>query len=351
MRNTSYLILGMLLALVLPGCSPDESEVPPVAPPVKEVQVEVLKVAPRNLVEDFTLPGSLEAWQDLLLAAEIAGPVEEVLVEEGAAIHQGDELVRIDTLTLQAGQESARSEYELRKKTEDRLARLHAEQLVSTQEYDNAVSALRIAAANLRTADIMLEKAQLVSPLDGLLERRFVEPGEYVGAGDPLVRVVRIDKLKINVDVPEKDISFMKPGDRVVIEGTTTQGWGYDSLEGRISHAGYVGAAQTRTYPVRIEIDNPRGALRPGMIVRTRFVRRNLDQVLTVPLYAVVERDGGKYLFLRDGDLARQQQVVLGVTLNGKVVIREGLAPGDEVVVKGQQLLIDGVRIALGGGS
>jgi membrane fusion protein (multidrug efflux system) len=84
------------------------------------------------------------------------------------------------------------------------------------------------------------------------------------------------------------------------------------------------------------------------MIVRTRFVRRRLDQVLAVPLYAVIDREGQKYLFIRKGETARRQQVALGEILNGEVIIREGLAAGDEVVVRGHQLLADGAPIRSG---
>ena len=72
------------------------------------------------------------------------------------------------------------------------------------------------------------------------------------------------------------------------------------------------------------------------MIVRTRFTRRQLNQVLVVPLYAVVDRDGQKYLFIKNGDNARQQKALLGAILSGEVVVREGLHAGDEVVVKGR---------------
>ncbi len=351
MKKINLPLLALLLLPIFTGCGKEEVQVAAETPPAKVIQVETLRVVPQDLVEEFSLPGSLEAWQDLVLAAEVSGPVEQVLAEEGARIKKGQELVRIDSMTLQANLDSALSAHELQAKTAARLKELRQEQLVSAQEYDNAVSALDMAAASLRNARIMLAKGRLESPLNGLLEKRFVEPGEYVGVGDPLVRVVRIDRLKINVDVPEKDVSFLRAGERVRIDGSSVGGWSYGQLEGEITHVGYVGAQLTRTYPVRIGIDNPDGALRPGMIVRVRFVRRMLDQVMVIPLYAVVERDGEKVIFVRDGEHARLQPVRLGATLSGQVVIEAGLKPGDEVIVKGQQLLQDGVRIEGGGNS
>ncbi len=340
----------LLLALVflLPGCSKQEKEVVAEEAPAKVTRVETLKVAPRDLIEEFTLPGSLEAWKDLTLSAEVAGPIERIGAEEGATVTAGQTLVQIDTLTLQANRESARSVFDLRQKNERRLKQLIDEQLVSTQDYENAVSALDIAAATLRLADIMLAKGTLKTPINGLLEERYIEAGEYVGVGDPLVRVVQIDRLKVIVDVPEKDIQYLHKGAGVTIDSSELSGWGSDSLHGKIANIGYVAAPLTRTYRVQLEIENRNRKLRPGMIVRTRFVRRRLEQVLLIPLYAVVERDEQKYVFVRHSENVHQQKVVLGATLNGEVVVHEGLSAGDEIVIKGQQLLIDGALISTG---
>jgi len=345
LKRTDLFILAFIMMLILPGCNKEEKSVAAGNAPAKVVPVETHQIIAQNLIEEFSLPGSLEAWKDLMLAAEIAGPIESVGAEEGDRVIANQALVKIDTLTLQINYQSARSVFDLRQKNERRFKQLIDEKLVSTQDYENASSALDIAAASLRSAEFMLSKGTLNSPINGLLEERFVDPGEYVGLGDPLVRVVQIDRLKINVDVPEKDIQYLKKGAIVKIDSSRISD---RSLQGTIIHIGYVADPVTRTYRVRIEIDNSNMALRPGMIVRTRFVRRKLDQVLVVPLYAVVDRDEQKFLFIRNGEQVRQQRVLLGTTLKGEVVVREGLAAGDEVVIKGQQLLLDGMLISSG---
>jgi len=84
------------------------------------------------------------------------------------------------------------------------------------------------------------------------------------------------------------------------------------------------------------------------MIVRARFVRRELDQVISVPLYALIDRDGDKSVFVVDGDVAREVSVTLAGSVADRVVISQGLSPGQQVVVKGQQLLVDGAGIIVG---
>ena len=345
MKRTSLLLGCLALLLTLSGCSSEEKQVAAEAAPQKLIRVQTLRVAFSDQQEEFTLPGSLEAWLDLLQAAEVAGAVEWVGPDEGDQVSRGEELVRIDSLALQANCDSAKSNHQLCKKTLERQKRLVDEQLVSTQEYDAASSALEMAAATLRTAEIMLAKGSLKATLDGLLEERYVEAGEYVKVGAPLVRVVQIDQLKINVDVPEKDVQFLHKGDRIKVVSSEISGIEHSALQAEITHIAYVADPVTRTYRVRLKVDNSGGKLRPGMIVRAHFVRRSLKNVLAVPLYAVVERDGEQYLLIKAGSSVRLQAVRLDGTVGGVVIVAAGLSEGEEVVIKGQQLLNDGDQV------
>jgi len=98
---------------------------------------------------------------------------------------------------------------------------------------------------------------------------------------------------------------------------------------------------------VRAKIDNQTETFRPGMIVRARFLRRQLHQVLAVPLSAVINREDKKLLFVRQDDRAMAREVELGAIIDGEVVVTSGLEVGNEVIIKGQQMLIDGARITL----
>jgi membrane fusion protein (multidrug efflux system) len=98
----------------------------------------------------------------------------------------------------------------------------------------------------------------------------------------------------------------------------------------------------TRTYRSKIEISNRDGFLRPGMIVRVKFVRRIIRDALVVPLYAVIDRDGQKFVFVEEDGTAVIRQVRLGPIINGTVVVFGGIQAGEHLVVKGQQLLADG---------
>jgi len=340
--------LAVFFLLLLGACGLQSDEAPAaVEQDVRSIRVETLTARYRDLREEFTLPGSLEAWQDVLLAAEMSGPVEWIGPQEGARVKKGDLLVKVDTRSLQANLNSSRAEYQLRQKTLARQQALVAEKLVSQQDFDVANSALQVARAALHNAEILLDRASLTAPLDGLIEERLIEPGEYVKVGDSLVRLVQVALLKVNVDVPEKDVLFLHPGDSVEILATSPGVEKTSSIHGTLTQIRYVADPLTRTYRVRAKIDNQTETFRPGMIVRARFLRRQLHQVLAVPLSAVINRDDKKLLFVRQDDRAMAREVELGAIIDGEVVVTSGLEVGNEVIIKGQQMLIDGARITL----
>jgi membrane fusion protein (multidrug efflux system) len=142
-------------------------------------------------------------------------------------------------------------------------------------------------------------------------------------------------------------VQFTKTGQNVVVLPAEVNNSGGIGRPGRISHVSYLANDMTRTYRTTIEIQNSDGFLRPGMIVRVRFVRRMINNAIVVPLYAVIDKDGIKYVFVVEDNSAVRRQVRLGPVINGKVVVFGGVRKGESLVIKGQQLLADGgpVRI------
>ncbi|MDY0268854.1 efflux RND transporter periplasmic adaptor subunit [Trichloromonas sp.] len=343
--------LFLLMLLFLVGCTqngPGES-VPeaPVAVEDKGIPVAVEAVTPFDLREPLTLPGSLEAWEDLLLAAEIDGPVRWRGPEEGERVRAGEPLLRIDSDSHQAALDRARSEAELRTVSRDRLRRLLDEKLISPQEYDNAVAAQDAAAAELRQAQVALEKSTLYAPISGVLDRWLVDRGEYVSAGMAVAELVQVDRLKVLLEVPEKDIRFLALGEKVHLTPAQVNQTGGEEFSGEIIHLAYKADPVTRTYMAKVEVANNTGRLRPGMIVRVSALRRELPGAIAIPLHAVVDQEGRKLVYVAEDGAARQRDVRLGPVIDGRVVVEAGLNPGEALLVKGQHLVNDGSPVVI----
>lgn len=348
---TRMILLPALLGLiVLSGCDNKGATAQPepsVKPEHQKMMIETMVLEPVDLAEKFTLPGVVEAWEDLQLAAELAGPVSWVGVDEGAALKAGQAILRIDPQTVKANLQRDQTAFELQQQEQERYQKLLSDQLVSQQEFDRVKNGLEVARANLRQSELALDKSTCRTPVNGVLDRLLVDRGEYVGIGDPLARVVQIDKLKVLVDLPEKDVSFVRPGQKVRVVAASMKNADEVSYSGEVLHIGYQADQASRTYRVKLVIDNPNGDLRPGMILRVEFKRRNHVGVLAIPLYSLIDQEGKKFVFVEKNGKAEKREVTPGAVVGHQILVSDGLAVGEKLVVKGHQLLTDGALVSV----
>jgi len=343
----------LFLLLLVAGCGSESSSetgvVPQRATPEKATSVRIQVVTPQDLDEYFTLPGSLEAWEDLTLAAEIAGPIDWVGPGEGEGVVAGQTLLTIDSVTQQANLASARVDAEIKQATMQRLERLVSENLVSRQEYDNSVNAYEAAKQKHQLAHIALQKSIVKAPVEGILDRRLVERGEYIKLGDPVAVLVQVDRLKALVDVPEKDVRYLHPGEEVQLIQAQIDTGREVRRQGKLVHLAYKADPLTRTYRAKIEVDNHDRQLRPGMIVRIEALRRSVSGAIAIPLYAVVDLDGRKVVYVESQGKARLRPVTLDRVIGEQAVLLDGLMANERLIVKGQHLLFDGAAVNVEG--
>jgi membrane fusion protein (multidrug efflux system) len=340
----------LILALSLVGCGgPSGDEKEPVAMEKKEkifpVSVEVIKT--EDVADHFTLPANLEAMEDVTISAEMAGPVQRVHFSEGDRIKKGDIILEIDSETLKSALRRDSENVAVAQRKLERYQSLEEEGLVSRQDIEDLSNALVAAREALRSTQLMLIKSQPKSPLNGSIDEVYVDRGEFTDFGKPLIRLLQVDKLKVIVDVPEKDIAYLRVGQQVSVIPAKLSAQAVVPVEGTIEFISYAADDITRTYRTKIIITNP-GFLRPGMIVRTQFLRQALSDVVTVPIYALIDQEGDKFVFLSDQGVARLVPVIIGNVIGQRVVIKDGVSPSDRVVVKGQQLLAEGSKVSEG---
>lgn len=314
----------------------------------RRVRVETVLLTPVDVTETFTLPAQLEAREDLLISAEIAGSVVRVQVSEGSHVIAGQTLLEIDADMIRSQLEREQQNVVTLTSQYHRLQRLHMQGLISQQELDNVENTLTAARSALRQAQLQLEKGRPIAPINGIVDRLHVDQGEYVDPGKPLLRLVQVDQLKAVADVPEKDVSFLQTGQQVTIVPATIQGYDLKEVTAVIEHIAFVADDNSRTYRTTMGIDTPTRELRPGMIVRATFVRQEHQQAIAVPLFAVLDRRGKKIVYVVDDDVAREVEVTAGSSIGQQLIIRSGLKAGQQLVIKGHQLLIDGALVRVG---
>ncbi|WP_035261574.1 efflux RND transporter periplasmic adaptor subunit [Desulfonatronum lacustre] len=346
------LILLALLILAglapLSGCSPSSGEEPrgesgEPAPP-RRVNVVIQEIVPQEIRDAVVLPGSADPWLSVALAAETAGRVEKLSVREGDHVRPGQVIAQVDVTALGAGMARARAAFELFEDQLRRRERLFQDQIISEEELDQIRSEKVQAREALRQAEIEYDRGLVRTPSSGRVNDLLIEVGEFVDRGQVVVELVDIDKIKVQVQVPEMDVRFLEVGLPVLVMVDAFQG---QEFPGVIDFIAFRGDQATKTFRTQVVMDNPEGRIRPGMIARVLFLRRIIPDALAIPLSALIDRGGERLVYVEEDGLARARQVEIGVIERDRIQITSGLHPGDRLIVAGHREVDEGTAVVV----
>ncbi len=328
--------------VVTAGCGSSASvEQPPKkgSAELPSVNVSVVELKPTELTERVVLAGRVEPWVEVQVATELGGTVEEVGFEKGRVVRKGRVLARIGSDLRAAQLEGAEAQLLAAEAHYEKTSKLLERQAVPRQELVAATSRYKMAQASKLQAKILLERSVIKAPITGVAVDRHIEPGEVLPPGAPITTLHQLNRLKVVVGIPENDISFFGVGGEATIG---IDAYPARDFEGRIHFLGPAASGKNRTFPAEIEITNAEKELRPGMMGRVSLVKERYPDALVVPRDALLERDEGSVAFVLEEDRARVKPVVLGPSEADHVVVKEGLAAGDWLIVTGQRGLVDG---------
>lgn len=348
MRRTvfwAFVVAVVSLTLVLAaGCGQKESSAESRAEEnaVKPVKVSVVTVEPTSIRDVLALPGETRPWQDVRLAADQGGQVEWLGPREGDEVRKGDLVAKIDVSALKAALENAEAAARLAEEVYQRRQRLFERKIITEEELDRSRAERDVARGNLRQARVHYEQGFVRAPIDGFVNYLFVDEGEFVGRGEPVADLVKVKKIEIEVNVPELDVRYLRVGQEA---GVRVDAFPERRFLGRIDFVAYKADPATKTFRVKVLLDNPAGQIRPGMIARLVFIRRVIPEALVAPLFALVDKGGERLVFVEEDGRAHARTVSVGVINGDRVQITEGLSPGDRLIVRGQNQVEEGMRV------
>lgn len=295
------------------------------------------------LVADFTVNGNFVANQDLKLLSEASGRVTQILVTEGARVSKGQILARIDA-------EYASLDVQ---RIEDALAKLKTDYArysssyetggVTKAQLDEVELALRNTENQLQQAKRRLSDAEVKAPIAGVINKRMIEMGAFVGPGAELFEIVDVSKLKLEVSVNEAQVVQLKKGDQVSIKSSVFPEKDYKGIVSFIS----VKADNSLNYPIEIEVVNDgKNELKAGMYATAYFNFPNQESVIQIPRSSFVGSVNSNQVYVMNTDsVATLRQVTPGKIFGDQVVILQGLEEGETVITTGQINLSDGVKV------
>jgi len=303
---------------------------PPSTPRVDLATAELVEV-----LDSARLPARLRAAQAVSLSSEIAGVMIEMPVVEGARVAAGELIARLDDAVPQAALREAEvavadAERELT------LARTLQERQIGPAERILQLEAqVATATARADAARAILAKSRILAPFAGRLGLRLVDAGAWVAPGTAIIELTRLDPIELVVAIPAIYLARLQVGQDVT---ATAPAFGERTFNGTLRVIDPRVDPATASVTCVAEFANPEEILRPGLVVDARVV---LDrrQGVRVAEAAVELRGDGSVVYVVSEDTARRRPVVLGARGPGWVEIRDGLAAGERVVVRGLQSL------------
>lgn len=346
------LALGVILAAALQACEAREST--SLQPRLTDkaadqvVPVETLALKVQRFEDAFWAPGLIEAKDEVTVSAEIAGRIESIGFEIGDEVNEGDLLVAVNDDTIRARIHKIEAQIErpktlLRaaKKDLEREKRLFETEVGAEKAFDDATrdvetyqTDLATLEADLELAMVELKKTKIDSPVSGSVARRHVAAGEYVTPGDDLYDLVVTHQVKFVIALSERDVTKVNKGDRVQLR---IDAYPSRKFEGKVTSVAPSGNPRTRTFRIELLLDNSgEERLRPRMSGRARIVRDVYDNVFLIPEESILRGDERNYVYLADGDRARQGDVKILASVGARAVISSELGSDSDCIILGQ---------------
>lgn len=328
-------------------------------------QVTLAEVETRKLVEWEEFTGRVEATETVELRPRVSGYITEVHFEAGALVKEGDLLFTIDPRSFETSLRAAKAEVAraeaaalMAKREFDRVKELLAARAIAPEQAEGRESAflqsqalLEAAKAALRGAEIEMEHTGVKAPVGGRISRAIATTGNYVTAGTTLLTtIVTVDPVHVYTDIDERSLLRLQALER---EGSL-----YLDEKGRVPvavqlanetgfpHKGFIESfdnrldAATGSMVVRCELPNADGQLTPGLFTRVRLPMTSEYDALLVDAEAILTDQANKYVLgVTPENMTVYKPVVIGPAIDGKRIVRGGLAAGEKIVVNGMARL------------
>ena len=273
---------------------------------------------------------------------------QEELLAQGYVSQQQVDTARLDLTAQEARLRTAEEALALlqREPRPEAVQIARAQVTEAEVAHRQAISRLAQARVTMQQADSRLAESRVVAPVDGLIGRRLVEPGQAVTPATPLVRLIDVDPAVVTVAIIERDLSRIRLGLTVKVLTDALPG---QTFTGRLAAISPTLSTTTRTAELRIEVPNPDRRLRPGMFVSVELLLARAENAVAVPADAVLERPEGPTVFVIRGQTAEARRVDVGISSEGLVEIVKGVAAGEAVAIAGHRTLRDGAQVIVPG--
>lgn len=326
---------ALALILTLSACSEEQTTVQEVE---KVEKVQVMKLTATEIEREVVLPSTLEGYDNMKVSTSVSGIIDEILVDVGDKVSKGQLLVKMDPTQYT----TTKLQYANLGVEMGRMDALKEAGSISQQIYDQTKTQYN----QLKEQLALYETNTFVrADFAGVISARNFEPGELC-AGQPILQLTQINKLKAYINVQENYFPYLKKGMKLTL---TSDIYPRKTFPASVEVVYPTIDPSSHTFSVKVLIPNASEVLRPGMYVTTSIPVGKV-QGLLVPYQAVLKLIGSneRYVFVNNNGVAKRVKVELGKRYDRDIeIISEELKEGDELVVVGQGRLVDGVKLEI----
>lgn len=309
--------------------------------PVKTIQVSAEKID-----EKHQYLGIIVESQSIPLSFPCLGTVKQVMVYEGQKIVKGQLLVSLMDENAKSILMAAKAKEKQAHDAYERLAKVYKQGSLPEIKFVEIETGLQQAKSAAQVAEKNFRDCMLYAPSSGVLGKRSIEPGVNVVPNIPIMTIVKIDSVYAKISIPESKIADISVDQKVIVQIEALLNI---KKEGKVCEKSIIADPITRTYVIKIKIDNSDNRLLPGMTCMAEISDSPTEPRITIPLYAILNGEDGKYVFVANptDKKAIRRHVEIGTFRNNRVEILSGINEGEYVIVEGYQKLSDNTSVAI----
>lgn len=353
MKPKNWVWLSFLALACAPA--PDSQEVE------FRVPVSVREVVTATVEDRVVTTGTLRALETVSMRADTAGTLNVARGANGRRLAEGDHVeigqvlaeITGEEVRLAAASDARLQRFEAAQRDFESKQELFKGGLISEEALRPAETALAEARLEWERSLLTVNRSKLVTPISGVIlnlcrdeQNRPMADGQLISQGTVLASIAPTSSLVADVDLVGQDLARV----RERLEARVRHhAWSDKRFKGTVMRLAPSLDPTTRTLRAEVAVENPDGELRPGMFVEVTIIAERRIDVPVVPREAVTERGGRKVVFVLEGQKVERRDIALGLGDDDVVEIRQGLEPGERVVVRGIETLTDEQRVRVSG--
>ncbi len=313
-----------------------------------QVPVTVLRVVPREFDQFFVASASVEAVQTATISPEASGQIRTISVSKGQRVSAGQVVARLNTSVIENNISEVNTSLQLARTVFERQKGLWEQQIGSEIQFLEAKNNVEALEGRLQTLQSQLNMSVMRAPFSGIVDEILMKEGELAMPGVRVMNIINLEKLYINADLSEAYMGLVKPGENVTLRFPAFPD---EEFTLPVHRVGNVINPENRTFRLQLLLNNQGERFKPNMMANLSIRTLTNSDALVVPSILIKQDVQGFFLYTvveNNGQLeASKVYVERGPDGEGQTMIKDGLTPGDRVILNGNNQVSDGSLVRI----